>query len=100
MLLPRFSSVSTLALLGEVLVAALSLHQTPNSQMVSIDALQSPDNRTKVPGQSPAYHCSNPTDDVFKIRQLDFIPTNPRMQVIKSATFRPSSNFDHSVATP
>lgn len=36
-------------------------------------------NRIKVPGESPAYFCSDPSNDLFKIRRLDFIPTNPRM---------------------
>ena len=33
----------------------------------------------KVPGQSPAYHCDNPRNDIFQIRRLDFLPTNVRM---------------------
>ena len=99
----QLGCVSTLSLLGGVLVAALSIHQTPSSQILTIDARLSSDNRTKVPGQSPAYHCSSPSHDVFSIRRLDFIPTNPRMQVLqnpKSATLGPSSNLNHPVATP
>ncbi|KAK8070579.1 hypothetical protein PG997_010782 [Apiospora hydei] len=32
----------------------------------------------KVPGQSPAYHCSDPSEDLFQISRLDFTP-QPRV---------------------
>ncbi|KAF4459270.1 phosphatidylglycerol phosphatidylinositol transfer [Fusarium albosuccineum] len=32
----------------------------------------------RIPGESPAYHCSDPSGDIFRIDRLDFIPTNPR----------------------
>ena len=41
-------------------------------------------NSLKVPGESPAYYCSDPTDDIFQIRRFDFIPTNVRMYVLHS----------------
>ena len=84
MQLLQLGSIVTLSLLRGVLVAALSVYQTPSSQILKIDDRLSSHNRTKVPGQSPAYHCSNPSDTVFKIRRLDFIPTNPRMQVLQN----------------
>lgn len=36
-------------------------------------------NPLKVPGESPAYYCSDPSDDIFQIRRFDFLPINPRM---------------------
>jgi hypothetical protein len=38
----------------------------------------------KVPGESPAYYCSDsdPSNDIFQIRDLDFLPTNPRVSVL------------------
>lgn len=103
MQLLQLGCIGTLSLLRGVLVTALSIHQTLSSQILNIDDRLSSDNRTKVPAQSPAYHCSSPSDDVFKIRRLDFIPTNPRMQVLqnpRSAALGPSSNLNHPVATP
>ena len=41
-------------------------------------------NSLKVPGESPAYHCSDPSDDIFQIHRFDFIPTNVRMYVLHS----------------
>lgn len=43
--------------------------------------LLSTSNHLKVPGESPAYYCSDPSDDIFQIRRLDFTPTNVRMFV-------------------
>lgn len=57
--------------LGPVPRAPLG-QQTPT---VATSAL----NAFKVPGESPAYHCSDPSNDIFQIRRLDFIPTNVRM---------------------
>ena len=39
-------------------------------------------NALKVPGESPAYYCADPRNDIFQIRRLDFIPTNVRMYVL------------------
>ena len=50
----------------------------PLSQQPPRTAL-STSNAIKVPGESPAYHCSDPSDDIFQIRRFDFIPTNVRM---------------------
>ena len=57
--------------LGPLPGTALSL-QTP---IIATSAL----NTLKVPGQSPAYYCSDPSNDIFQIRDFDFIPTNVRM---------------------
>ena len=57
--------------LGPLPGAPLSL-QTPTIATSALNAL-------KVPGQSPAYYCSDPSNDIFQIRDFDFIPTNVRM---------------------
>ena len=57
--------------LGPLPGAPLSL-QTPTIATSTLNAL-------KVPGQSPAYYCSDPSNDIFQIRDFDFIPTNVRM---------------------
>jgi hypothetical protein len=47
---------------------------------VSMDSPASPlDARLKVPGQSPAYYCSDPAEDIFQIISLHFYPTTPRV---------------------
>ncbi len=53
--------------------------------------------RLKVPGKSPAYVCSDLTDDIFQIRRFDFTPTDARILVLNdnhsnmsaSLTFNP-----------
>ena len=60
---------------------AISLGPVPGvplSQQTSTTAT-STFNAIKVPGESPAYYCSDPSDDIFQIRRFDFIPTNVRM---------------------
>ena len=51
--------------------APLSL-QTPTIATSTLNTL-------KVPGESPAYYCSDPSNDIFQISRFDFIPTNVRM---------------------
>ena len=51
----------------------LPIEQTPN--MYPSSTL----NPLKVPGESPAYYCADPTHDIFQIRRFDFTPTNVRM---------------------
>ena len=57
--------------LGPVPGAPLS-QQTPTIATSTLDSI-------KVPGESPAFHCSDPSNDLFQIRRFDFIPTNIRM---------------------
>ena len=57
--------------LGLVPVVPLSL-QSPTAATSTLNAI-------KVPGESPAYYCSDPSNDLFQIRDFDFIPTNVRM---------------------
>jgi hypothetical protein len=55
---------------------------TYSSPTSNIDADVFPDFQPialKVPGESPANYCSDPVNDIFKIRRLDFLPTNPRV---------------------
>ena len=59
---------------------ALSALRIPNQRIVTVDTIPSLD-RFRVPGESPAYHCADPSNDLFNISRLDFIPTNPRMYV-------------------
>lgn len=47
-------------------------HQVPMAALPNTKSL-------KVPGASPAYHCDDPSDDIFQITGLDFVPTNPRV---------------------
>ena len=74
----EINCVVSLLLLYVVLVAGSSTRRIPIHQIATTDSLTTL-SRTKVPGESPAYYCADPTDDLFKIRRLDFIPTNPRM---------------------
>lgn len=60
--------------------AVLSAPQIPTQRIATTDS-SPPLNRIKVPGESPAYYCADPSDDLFKVSRLDFIPTNPRMYV-------------------
>ena len=46
--------------------------QTPTIATSTLNAI-------KVPGESPAYYCSDPSNDIFQIGRFDFIPTNVRM---------------------
>lgn len=48
-------------------------------QQVMVSFAPTTSHRQKVHGESPAYYCSDPTDDIFQFMRLDFIPTNPRM---------------------
>ena len=57
--------------LGPVPEAPLS-QQTPTLATSTLNTI-------KVPGESPAYYCSDPSNDIFQIRRFDFIPTNVRM---------------------
>ena len=57
--------------LGPVPGAPLS-QQTPTIATSTLNAI-------KVPGESPAYYCSDPSNDIFQIRRFDFIPTNVRI---------------------
>jgi hypothetical protein len=55
---------------------------TYSSPTSNVDADVNPDpkpNSLKVPGESPANYCSDPSNDIFEIRRLDFLPTNPRV---------------------
>jgi hypothetical protein len=79
------------SLLGlRIVVSAVPLRRE-YAQQVFTSSLSSASDRLQVPGESPAYHCSDPGDDIFQIRRLDFIPTNPRMFVdpIPAALFKP-----------
>lgn len=60
--------------------AIWSTAQKPTQQMIIAASLPIL-NHIKVPGESPAYFCSDPSHDLFKIRRFDFIPINPRMYV-------------------
>lgn len=51
----------------------------------------------KVPDESPAYYCSDPSEDIFQIRSLDFYPTNVRMYVPHQA---PNSSFTDTHTCP
>ena len=57
--------------LGPVPGVPLS-QQTPTIATSTLNAI-------KIPSESPAYHCSDPSDDIFQIRRFDFTPTNVRM---------------------
>ncbi|KAL8724613.1 MAG: hypothetical protein Q9181_006753 [Wetmoreana brouardii] len=71
----------TSVLLPDLILAAVpSALRVPAQSIVTTDTIPSL-NRIKVPGESPAYHCANPSDDLFNVSRLDFIPTNPRMYV-------------------
>jgi hypothetical protein len=63
----------TLLLSLQEIVAIASPVANDLAQQVVITTLP------KVPGESPAYYCSDPSDDIFRIDRLDFIPTNPRV---------------------
>jgi len=73
--------VASLLLLNAVSVAGLSVPLGPTRQIQLVTPDSSPPslNRSRVPGESPAYYCSDPSNDLFQIRRLDFIPTNPRV---------------------
>ena len=76
-----------MALIVTILFGTLFLRQAISLGPVPIVPLsqQSPTEATstliaiKVPGESPAYYCSDPSNDLFQIRRFDFIPTNVRM---------------------
>ena len=65
-------------LLPQIALAARPLPQLPTEQTPEIDS-SSTVNTLKVPGESPAYYCADPSHDIFQIRRLDFTPTNVRM---------------------
>ena len=67
--------------ISNVLIGAfLLLGQAIAYGPVRIMATPTP-NAIKVPGESPAYYCSNPSNDTFQISRLDFIPTNIRIKI-------------------
>ena len=66
-------------LLSDIVSAAGSLTGRIPIEQNAIAGSSSALNRIKTPGESPAYYCSDPSNDLFKIRRLDFIPINPRM---------------------
>lgn len=67
-----------LLLPNAILAAIWPTAQKPTQQIITAASLSTL-NRIKVPGESPAYFCSDPSHDLFKIRRFDFIPINPRM---------------------
>ena len=60
--------------LGPVPVIPLLNQPSPTLATSTLNAI-------KVPGQSPAYYCSDPTTDLFQTRDFDFIPTSVRTRV-------------------
>lgn len=74
----KFLCTASLLLPNAISAARWSTLQTPIYQIPSINSSPTV-NRIKVPGASPAYYCSDPSDNVFQIDHLDFIPINPRV---------------------
>ncbi|KAI1375832.1 hypothetical protein F4677DRAFT_445994 [Hypoxylon crocopeplum] len=50
---------------------------TVHAQQIPIAYTRPASDPLRVPGESPAYYCSDPSSDIFQITRLDFIPTNP-----------------------
>jgi hypothetical protein len=78
--------------LSQAISAAELLRRVSPQQVITYSSLtsnsdsNSNSNSLKVPGESPANYCSDPSNDLFQIRRLDFLPTNPRMYVYISHT--------------
>ena len=52
----------------------------PNArERLKVDQYQRHQQTPTIPGDSPAYYCSNPSNDIFQIRRFDFVPKNVRM---------------------
>ncbi|KAK8876994.1 MD-2-related lipid-recognition [Apiospora arundinis] len=49
-----------------------SIQQHPMSMSTTSEDL-------KIPGHSPAYHCDDPSEDLFQISSFEFSPTRPRV---------------------
>ena len=64
-------------LLPQTALAARSFSRIPIEQAPAMYP-SSPLNALKVPGESPAYYCADPSHDIFQIRRFDFTPTNVR----------------------
>src|SRR5262249_28275281 len=74
----RYCIAAVLALsIGQMATASLVANDLGSKQM----PMASPSDREdlKVPGKSPAYHCSDPSNDLYQIDHLNFFPTNPRL---------------------
>jgi hypothetical protein len=65
----------------QLVMSAVQLPKAQQKQVAMTSSSPTSD-RLKVPGESPAYYCSDPSDDIFQIDHLDFIPTNPRVCVL------------------
>ena len=65
-------------LFTQIALAARTLPQVPIKQTPGVYS-SSTLNSLKVPGESPAYYCADPSHDIFQIRRFDFTPTNVRM---------------------
>lgn len=74
---------STLLKLLYLLLLPLAVAAAPSHQaaITNLTPSTNPGFTSKVPGTSPAYHCSDsdPTTHIFQIYRLDFVPTTPRM---------------------
>ena len=65
-------------LLPQIALAARPLPQVPIEKSPDVYS-SSTLNALKVPGESPAYYCADPSHDIFQIRRFDFTPINVRM---------------------
>lgn len=78
--MPRLLILMTL--LAQIISATRQVPILPAQEAItSLDLDAKYDKALKVPGSSPAYHCSDPANDIYQITGMVFKHTNPRVWV-------------------